>query len=164
MSLVGIEVKDMPSATQVNNADYFMIVQNDVNKKADKEMVLTGIPTIAQTGNKINLEINSSTYTMVAKLYDRDNNLLSTSDTIDLPIESMVVDATYDDTTKEIVLTLQSGSTVRFSVADLVSGLESTSNKVTSISASSTDTQYPSAKCVYNLVGEIAEALDAINR
>jgi hypothetical protein len=31
-------------------------------------------------------------------------------------------------------------------------GLEDTSNKVTSISASSTDTQYPSAKCVYDAI------------
>lgn len=36
-----------------------------------------------------------------------------------------------------------------------ISGLESTSNKVISLSAASTDTQYPSAKCVYDgLVGK----------
>lgn len=35
---------------------------------------------------------------------------------------------------------------------------EKTANKVTSISASSTNTQYPSAKCVYDLVGNV-EAL-----
>lgn len=43
-----------------------------------------------------------------------------------------------------------------------VSGLESTSNKVTSLSSSSTDTQYPSAKCVYDLVGNIETLLAAI--
>jgi len=32
---------------------------------------------------------------------------------------------------------------------------EDKSNKVTSISSSSTDTQYPSAKCVYDLIGNI---------
>ena len=37
------------------------------------------------------------------------------------------------------------------------------SNKVTSISSSSTDTQYPSAKCVYDLVGDIATAIDLLN-
>lgn len=40
---------------------------------------------------------------------------------------------------------------------------EETSNKVTSISASSTDTQYPSAKCVYDIVGNIETALDTVN-
>ena len=37
----------------------------------------------------------------------------------------MVVNATYDNTTKKIILTLQNGTTVEFSVADLVSGLVS---------------------------------------
>lgn len=39
---------------------------------------------------------------------------------------------------------------------------ESTSNKVTSISASSTDAQYPSAKCMYDIVGDIETLLAAI--
>lgn len=37
------------------------------------------------------------------------------------------------------------------------------SNKVTTINSSSTDTQYPSAKCVYDLVGNIGSVIDAIN-
>ena len=44
--------------------------------------------------------------------------------------------------------------------------MEVTTNKVTSLSSSSTDTQYPSAKCVYdyigNVVGDIGELLDTI--
>lgn len=43
-----------------------------------------------------------------------------------------------------------------------ISGKESTSNKVTSLSSSSTDTQYPSAKCVYDIVGDIQIALTEI--
>lgn len=43
-----------------------------------------------------------------------------------------------------------------------ISGKENTSNKVTSLSSSSTDTQYPSAKCVYDIVGDIQTALTAI--
>lgn len=43
-----------------------------------------------------------------------------------------------------------------------VSGKENTSNKVTSLSSASTDTQYPSAKCVYDLVGDIESLLAAI--
>ena len=40
---------------------------------------------------------------------------------------------------------------------------ESTTNKVTSLSSSSTDTQYPSAKCVYDLVGDVESLLNNIN-
>ena len=43
-----------------------------------------------------------------------------------------------------------------------ISGKENTSNKVTSLSSSSTDTQYPSAKAVYDLVGDIETLLAAI--
>lgn len=43
-----------------------------------------------------------------------------------------------------------------------VSGKEDSSNKVTSLSSSSTDTQYPSAKAVYDLVGDIETLLSEI--
>lgn len=39
---------------------------------------------------------------------------------------------------------------------------EKSSNKVTSVSSSSTNTQYPSAKCVYDLVGDIETLLAAL--
>lgn len=43
-----------------------------------------------------------------------------------------------------------------------ISDKENTSNKVTSISSASTDTQYPSAKCMYDIVGNIESLLEAM--
>ena len=43
-----------------------------------------------------------------------------------------------------------------------MSQYEKTSNKVTSLSNASTDSQYPSAKCVYDLVGNINSLLGGI--
>lgn len=43
-----------------------------------------------------------------------------------------------------------------------VSGKEDTANKVTSLSSSSTDTEYPSALCVYNIVGDIETLINAL--
>lgn len=43
-----------------------------------------------------------------------------------------------------------------------VTGLQTTSNLVTSVSSASTDTQYPSAKCLYDMVGNIEALLSAI--
>lgn len=40
-------------------------------------------------------------------------------------------------------------------VDNKISNKEDRSNKVTTLSQSSTDTQYPSAKCVYDLIGDI---------
>lgn len=44
-----------------------------------------------------------------------------------------------------------------------LSSKEDTSNKVVSINAASTDTQYPSAKCVYDLIGDVSTAISSIN-
>ena len=40
---------------------------------------------------------------------------------------------------------------------------ELTTDKVTSLSSSSTDKQYPSAKCVYNLIGDVQTVINNIN-
>lgn len=41
--------------------------------------------------------------------------------------------------------------------------LETSNNKVTSISSASTDTQYPSAKCVYDIVGNLETILETLD-
>ena len=43
------------------------------------------------------------------------------------------------------------------------SNFEINTNKVTSLSSSSTDTQYPSAKCVYDLVGDVESLLETLD-
>ena len=83
----------------------------------------------------VTLSINSSTYVVTLQAKDMNGNNLGTAQTIDLPLESVVVSGSYDDNTKKIILTLQGGSTVEFSVADLVSGLQTeitSSNKLSS--------------------------------
>jgi len=75
------------------------------------------------TGSLIDLEINSTTYVVTLSLKDIDGTVIST-DTIDLPLESVVVSGRYDNTTKQVILTLENGSEVAFSVADLVAGLQ----------------------------------------
>lgn len=47
--------------------------------------------------------------------------------------------------------------------ADETALKEVLANKVTTISSASTDTQYPSAKCVYDIVGNIESALQTLN-
>lgn len=45
---------------------------------------------------------------------------------------------------------------------DAISGKEDTSNKVTSLNQNSTDKEYPSAKCVYNLIGDVETLLSQV--
>ena len=94
---------------------------------------VSALPASTKYGASLSLTINSTTYVVTAQLKDQDGNNLGSAQTIDLPLESVVVSGSYDSQTKEVVLTLQSGSTIRFSVADLVSGLQTeitSSNKL----------------------------------
>lgn len=80
---------------------------------------------VGEAGARIVLNISATDYKMTATLLDKDGNTISTSNVIDLPLESMVVSGSYDSTTKKVILTLQNGNTVEFSIADLVDGLVS---------------------------------------
>lgn len=73
-------------------------------------------------------EIDSSTYVLTLQLKDSSGNLIGNERTIDLPLETMVVDGEYDPQTQKIKLELKNGNYVEFSVADLVSGLQSELN------------------------------------
>ena len=50
--------------------------------------------------------------------------------------------------------------TVSLTYSDV--GAENIQNKVTSLSSSSTDIQYPSAKCVYDIVGDVESILTTL--
>ena len=92
---------------------------------ATQEYVDTSIATLeAATGASIDLSLDTTNYKITAILKNSDGTTISTSTEIDLPLESVVVSGAYDDTTKKVILTLQNGSTIEFSVADLVSGLQ----------------------------------------
>ena len=95
---------------------------------------LTNYTLKSSTGSIINLEIDNTDYIVTLKLKNQDGTIIST-DTIDLPLESVVVSGRYDNTTKKVILTLENGSEVDFSVADLVAGLQTeinSSNKLAS--------------------------------
>lgn len=171
---------------------------------------LSGYPTKAQAVGSIELTMNSTTYVLTLQAKNVNGESVGTAQTVDLPLESVVVNGSYNSQTKKVVLTLQNGSTIEFSIADLVDGLqneitaqnklsadlvddtntsnkfvtsaeksqistnesnitalqtskENASNKVTSLSSSSTDTQYPSAKCVYDLIGDVESLLADLN-
>lgn len=110
---------DIPTHnSQLINDEHY--IDADVN-------TLTNYTLATATGSSIELTMNSSTYVVTLNLKNAAGTTISTG-SIDLPIESVVVSGTYDNTTKKVILTLQNGSTVEFSVADLVAGLVSTTD------------------------------------
>ena len=119
-SLENYDDSDVKADIEQNKKD---IASNESEINSVKNS-LQNYALVTETGNKISLTIDSDTYVMTLQLQDKNGNLLSTG-SIDLPLETMVVGASYDDETKEIILTLKNGTTVSFSVADLVDGLVS---------------------------------------
>jgi len=86
---------------------------------------VSALPSSTKYAASLYLSVNSSTYVVTAQLKDQDGNNIGAAQTIDLPLESVVVDGSYNAQTKKVVLTLENGSTIEFSVADLVAGLQS---------------------------------------
>ena len=85
---------------------------------------VSALPDSTKYGAGLSLTINSTNYVMTAQLKDQDGNNLGTAQTIDLPLESVVVSGSYDSVNKKIVLTLQNGTTIDIPVGDLISGLQ----------------------------------------
>lgn len=85
--------------------------------------------------SSLNLAIDPTTYQITLSGTKADGSTFTVQNVIDLPLESVVVDGSYNNTTKKVVLTLQNGSTVEFSVADLVAGLQSEITSANKLSA-----------------------------
>ena len=72
----------------------------------------------------IDAKIDPTTYIMTVSLKNSLGQELSKT-TIDLPLETVVVSGKYDEESKQVVLVLDNGEEVRFSIADLIDGLVS---------------------------------------
>lgn len=97
----------------------------DISGKADKSAAI----------GSLSLSMDSTNYKITLSGTKVDGTTFTVSDVIDLPLESVVVNGSYNNTTKKVVLTLQNGSTIDFSVADLVSGLQSEITSTNKLSA-----------------------------
>ena len=115
-------------------------INNSVNNLVNYELK-------TNVGHSLNVSIDSSTFIMTIQLKNSADEVISTQ-TVDLPLETMVVGASYDSLTKEIVLTLKNGTTTRFSVADLVNGLQSEITSTNKLDASLVDDTLSSNKFV----------------
>lgn len=134
------DLLNTPTIPTVNNAT-LTIQKNSTNigtftaNASSNETINITVPTTAaqvkalpdstKYGAFFTLTIDSSTYVVTATLKDQDGNTLGTAQTIDLPLESVVVGGSYDLANKKIILTLQNGNTIDIPVAGLVAGLQS---------------------------------------
>ena len=122
LSLVGSKVNtDYLTANYYNKTD----VDGKLLLKADLSYVNGFVKTLE-------VAMDSSTYVLTFTCKDGTGTTISTQ-SIDLPLESVVVSGEYDSDTQSIILTLQNGNTISIPVSDLVDGLVDTTTFETAI-------------------------------
>ncbi|CDC61107.1 putative uncharacterized protein [Clostridium sp. CAG:417] len=116
-----IDLKQENDTLEINNT--YQYDDSDLVKQIDNiNDNFKNYSLITETGNKLDLTIDSKTYIMTLKLKDKDDNVLSTG-SVDLPIESMIINVTYDNDNEKLTFTLQNGSVIDVPLDSLISGL-----------------------------------------
>ena len=127
----------------INAAGYVLTVNNDENgfvvnpidnalngnsiNAVQNKTVYSALQTKADSSDlnnyatELEFDINSQNYVISAVL--KNNNVILTSRTIDLPLQTMVVSASYQSATKNLILTLKNNETVSCSISDIIDGL-----------------------------------------
>lgn len=85
------------------------------------------------------LTMNSSTYVITAYLVDGEGQQVGDAQTIDIPLEATIVDASYNNTTKVITFTLTSGAYLSVPIGDIIYGLQPLIDATHKLSASLVD-------------------------
>lgn len=125
-TITGITMNGASKGTSgVVNLGTVLTSHQDISGKADKSAAI----------GSLSLSLDSTNYKITLSGTKVDGTTFTVSNVIDLPLESVVVNGSYNNTTKKVVLTLQNGNTVDFSVADLVSGLQSEITSTNKLSA-----------------------------
>lgn len=115
------EAKNLATSASTSAGEALKKAEDLSSTKADKTE-LEGLSSVEETGNKLDVSMDTSTYVITIKLLNKANSVLSTK-TIDLPLETFIVGASYNELTKSIEFTLKNGTKLTVSVADIVDGL-----------------------------------------
>lgn len=125
-TITGITMNGASKGTSgVINLGTVLTEHQDISGKADKSVAISSL----------GLSLDSSNYKLTLSGTKADGTTFTVSDVIDLPLESVVVGGSYNNTTRKVVLTLQNGNTIEFSVADLISGLQTQITSTNKLSA-----------------------------
>lgn len=74
-------------------------------------------------GAGVEIVVNPADYTFYVNIYNRYGQFIGKSNTVDLPLEELVIDVTYDDNAKNVIVKLKNGEERKIPVAHFVNGL-----------------------------------------
>jgi hypothetical protein len=98
-----------------------------------------GLPATTKYGASLSMSLNTTTYVLTVGLKDQDGNTLGTVQTVDFPVESLVMDVEWNSTTKAIDITLKNGTTTSIPATDITNGLQPTIDSSHKLSADLVD-------------------------
>jgi hypothetical protein len=117
-------VEEILQAT-INGSEYDKPAQSRVEYllKELKELIESG-GSSDEYGASIVASIDSLNYVLSIALKNKEGDTLGQVQTIDLPLESTVVNGSYNSQSKSLILTLVSGQTITIPISDLIAGLQ----------------------------------------
>lgn len=116
----------------------------EIPKSREEKLLLEIKDLIEQGGGTSDVQglvltMNSSTYVITAYLIDGEGQQVGDAQTIDIPLEATIIDASYNNTTKIITFTLTSGAYLQVPIGDIIYGLQPLIDAQHKLSASLVD-------------------------
>ena len=144
-----IKISELTVATTSNDTDILPIVQSNETKQVTRAILLQDLESDA---------LGTITFTTSG------DDLIATKTKVNGTVSTETIDLSGIAVTVDDALSPTSENPVQNKVINTaLETKENVTNKVTSISSSSTDTQYPSAKCVYDIVGDLETILTTLD-
>lgn len=148
---------NLPSEETPEKAE-FMNTRDDTIIKIEQFLAnldLSGLGSdyalLSEAGYSLGLDIDSN-YIMTISLKNKAGAILDTKN-IDFPIESVVVNATYEN--GKIILTLQNGNTLPIDISDMVKGLVPTTQTIAGIDLADDITKEELVQAERSVIGEM---------
>lgn len=126
--------KELPSKETLCTAevltqydDTFEKIEEYLESEGKKEYAL-----VTEAGYSIVASIDEY-YVLTVVMKNKAGDVLSTSEPIDLPIESMIINVDYDEESGILTFSLQNGQTLDVNISTIVRGLVPTSRKIAGV-------------------------------
>lgn len=87
------------------------------------EIPIDAMSSSTRYGANLQMSLDSLTYLLTLQLVDQTGQVLGTPQYVNLPLESMIVDATYNSVTRQLIITLSNGQQLVIPIADMLDGL-----------------------------------------
>lgn len=121
---LGEETIEISSA---DNNDVDIMAENVIYAEIPSEIIEEMQEDIAElqleSGASVVLSVNTTTYVLTLQLKNAAETVVSTT-TVDLPLESVVVNGRYDSVNKKLILVLENGTEIEIPISDLINGLQ----------------------------------------